>query len=258
MKNNISPKNPMGGGCYTNRDFVSELGNKVQFPFSHNFSKEMQFKKKFAFTLAEVLITFGIIGIVAALTIPGMIKHHKKVIIETRLAKFYSCMNQALKLSSVQYGDFKDWQFPEDETYENLYSWYERYLKKNLKVMRDEQVSRPGLDYPVIRLYFADGSVADIGWHGKDYRFCINEKEQQRKDSGDTQYGAGCFLFGFYPNTKSTNPCIYEEYANKGIEPYLHNTATCTSKDWYTQNPAKWIQMNGWKIPKDYESKYKI
>lgn len=33
---------------------------------------------KKAFTMAEVLITLGLIGIVAALTFPQMIKHHKK------------------------------------------------------------------------------------------------------------------------------------------------------------------------------------
>ena len=41
--------------------------------------------KKFAFTLAEVLITLGIIGIVAALTMPVLIEHHQKQVIETKL-----------------------------------------------------------------------------------------------------------------------------------------------------------------------------
>lgn len=37
-----------------------------------------QFNKKKAFTLAEVLITLGIIGVVAAITIPMlMTKYHK-------------------------------------------------------------------------------------------------------------------------------------------------------------------------------------
>ena len=33
---------------------------------------------KKGFTLAEVLITLGIIGVVAALTIPGLIANHRK------------------------------------------------------------------------------------------------------------------------------------------------------------------------------------
>lgn len=49
-----------------------------------------------AFTLAEVLITLGIIGIVAALTIPALINEYKKMVYVTALKKFYSQYNQAL------------------------------------------------------------------------------------------------------------------------------------------------------------------
>ncbi len=38
-----------------------------------------------AFTLAEVLITLGIIGIVAAMTIPNIINGYNKKVVETRL-----------------------------------------------------------------------------------------------------------------------------------------------------------------------------
>ena len=46
--------------------------------------------RKIAFTLAEVLITLGIIGVVAALTLPTVINnvHHKEL--ETALKKQYS------------------------------------------------------------------------------------------------------------------------------------------------------------------------
>ena len=36
--------------------------------------------KKFGFTLAEILITLSIIGVVAALTIPSLIQHYKKLL----------------------------------------------------------------------------------------------------------------------------------------------------------------------------------
>ena len=38
----------------------------------------LNFKRKPAFTLAEVLITLGIIGVVAAITIPNLITHYQK------------------------------------------------------------------------------------------------------------------------------------------------------------------------------------
>lgn len=62
-----------------------------------------------AFTLAEVLITLGIIGVVAAITIPTLIQQHRKQVIETRLKKFYSSVNQAVKLAEVDFGDKKLW-----------------------------------------------------------------------------------------------------------------------------------------------------
>lgn len=45
----------------------------------------MFYKNRFGFTLAEVLITLGIIGVVAAMTIPVMISSYNKHITETRL-----------------------------------------------------------------------------------------------------------------------------------------------------------------------------
>ncbi len=48
------------------------------------------------FTLAEVLVTLGIIGVVAALTMPTLIDNHRKAVTEARLEKFYSLMSQAV------------------------------------------------------------------------------------------------------------------------------------------------------------------
>ena len=44
-------------------------------------------KIKFAFTLAEVLITLGIIGVVAAITLPTLIKNYQKHVYVTQLKK---------------------------------------------------------------------------------------------------------------------------------------------------------------------------
>ena len=42
-------------------------------------------EKKPAFTLAEVLITLGIIGVVASMTIPTLIQNHKKTEVVSKL-----------------------------------------------------------------------------------------------------------------------------------------------------------------------------
>lgn len=49
-----------------------------------------------AFTLAEVLITIGIIGVVAALTLPSIIANNKAKALEAGLKKGASTINQAL------------------------------------------------------------------------------------------------------------------------------------------------------------------
>ncbi len=66
-------------------------------------------KKIRGFTLAEVLITLGIIGIVAAMTIPTLIArvdHAQKI---SLLKKAHSAINQSVRLASDDYGDFTSW-----------------------------------------------------------------------------------------------------------------------------------------------------
>lgn len=48
-----------------------------------------------AFTLAEVLITLGIIGVVAAMTMPSLIQNYQEKATVTKLKKFYSLVSQA-------------------------------------------------------------------------------------------------------------------------------------------------------------------
>lgn len=64
---------------------------------------ECKFNLK-GFTLAEVLITLGVIGIVAALTLPTIMQHYKKQEATARLKKFVSTMEQAIMLSELDNG----------------------------------------------------------------------------------------------------------------------------------------------------------
>lgn len=60
---------------------------------------------KNGFTLAEVLITLGIIGVVAAITIPGLITENQKRVTVTRLEKALAVINQAYKQSFDDVGE---------------------------------------------------------------------------------------------------------------------------------------------------------
>ena len=57
------------------------------------------FKKysfKSAFTLAEVLVTLGIIGVVSAMTVPTLIQNHQRKTYVTQLHKVYNEISQVL------------------------------------------------------------------------------------------------------------------------------------------------------------------
>lgn len=56
-------------------------------------------KNSKGFTLAEVLITLGIIGIVAAMTLPSLIQDKKEKEIVSKLKKFQNTMSQAFLMS---------------------------------------------------------------------------------------------------------------------------------------------------------------
>lgn len=58
------------------------------------FTSHHSFKKA-AFTLAEVLITLGIIGVVAAMTMPSLIQNYQEKATVTKLKKCYSLVSQA-------------------------------------------------------------------------------------------------------------------------------------------------------------------
>ncbi len=64
-----------------------------------------------AFTLAEVLITLGIIGIVAALTIPQVITKYQKKIAITRLKKAYNVLTVATQSSISENGPVSSWNY---------------------------------------------------------------------------------------------------------------------------------------------------
>ena len=60
---------------------------------------------KKGFTLAEVLITLGIIGVVAAMTIPNLITEHQKRATVTKLQRAISVINQAYRLAYDDVGE---------------------------------------------------------------------------------------------------------------------------------------------------------
>jgi len=109
-------------------------------------------KKKIAFTLAEVLITIGVIGVVAAMTIPTLISNYQKRAWTAQLQKTYAVLNQGFRrmladdnvsaLSQTEtfqsiggesandgYGNYKKCSYNEDIDSENCKNFYSNLRK---------------------------------------------------------------------------------------------------------------------------------
>ena len=106
-----SPKYRMVGKiyqCLTNVDkrlrnkcAMTCFGNMSQNSFTDTvFSRFTSYfsLRKTAFTLAEVLITLGIIGVVAAMTMPSLIQNHKEKETVVKLKKINSTLQNAYNL----------------------------------------------------------------------------------------------------------------------------------------------------------------
>ena len=208
--------------------------------------------KKCAFTLAEVLITLGIIGVVAAITIPSLVTNYQKHVVETKLAKFNSTMNQAMRLSMVDNGDPDGWlernhnySYPETVEFMNTYFLpYMKYIK-----------TEPSSSQNGIRVILLDGSYFSfsVTQDGGDIVYYVNGKTEinprnkfqyqftKKKDIGTNDVNSASYI----------EPYIFRW---NGSVNHLKNGNTWACKKGCTNCGycTKLIQLNGWKIPKDY------
>ena len=133
---------------------------------------------KVGFTLAEVLITLGIIGIVAAMTIPALHANIQKKIASTKLKSFYSKMKQMVKLAEEENGPVYGWntRLPQHE-------FYDTYFVPYLNVTREADA-----------LYFPDGSSFKIVYYGEclDFLYDYNGKKRPNKIGVDNYYFLIC------------------------------------------------------------------
>ena len=89
--------------------------------------KSIKMKRCYGFTLAEVLITLAIIGVVAALSIPAVISNSQQQEFKTGLRKAVSVLNSAITMNMAL-----DGESPYDNA--NLFG----YLQKHMSIMKSK------------------------------------------------------------------------------------------------------------------------
>ena len=130
--------------------------------------------KKIAFTMAEVLITLGIIGVVAAMTLPTLVNKYKEQETVIRVKKFYSVFSQAYTMAILQNGTLDTWGLQDSESviddnglslhaeeslkeYDKFFKIMKPYLKKiTYKPLKNAKLGDPSYGYGYV---LADGTA---------------------------------------------------------------------------------------------------
>ena len=199
-----------------------------------------------AFTLAEVLITLGIIGIVAALTMPSLIGEYKKQETTARLKKFYSIIQQAILLSEIDNGPVEFWTKGSMVTDENgnfdqsannilAEEFFDKYLAKYMKIIKRGYTTENGRS--LFQIYLSDGISVIIGNGG-----CIDMMVDTNGTKNPNFLGYDRFVFLLCPNkTPALN--TYDASLNKE-----QAIAKCETTPQYC---SRVLQLNNWEF-KDY------
>lgn len=114
-------------GCMNQNNFSDKVFSCFIFHF---------LLKKLAFTLVEILITLGIIGVVAALTMPTLIANYRQQVAVAKLKKMYSTLSQAMLFTIQEEGDYSSLDVKDHDS-ESVKNWYKSALKPHLKITKE-------------------------------------------------------------------------------------------------------------------------
>ncbi|MBR6163200.1 prepilin-type N-terminal cleavage/methylation domain-containing protein [bacterium] len=138
--------------------------------FNNNLKSVPTPPNKLGFTLAEVLITLVIIGVIAAITVPSLINKTNNQETVAKLKKAYSTLAQAVKLSEIDNGSTDNWDYSLSSE-----NFYKQYLKKY--VINTKEFGYVDLESLGIKYYWPNGTEIGSGYelYGGLYRFILND-----------------------------------------------------------------------------------
>ncbi len=226
--------------------------------------------RKAAFTMAEVLITLGIIGIVAAMTLPSLIANYQKKVTVTRLKRAYTVIAQTIERSKVDYGDVSGWRLDEiagsgqasEEYIINIFvsQFWEPWVPKiqgvfygSAKEFGYDKINGYAVDDSKLKWYVLnDGTVVGIdiivyinndgvvnGLNAVGYYVDINGLKKPNK------FGRDLFLFQLNPVTGN----IIDNSENLTREELVEKCGSVLLNNYYC---AVLIAHDGWEIKDDY------
>ncbi len=191
-------------------------------------------KSKQGFTLAEVLITLAIIGVVAAISIPSVISNSQQQEFKTGLRKAVSVLNSAITMNMAL-----DGESPYDNA--NLYG----FLMKHMAVTKSTTDSRTLFfvksGWQNAAFYTTDGMRFEFRYGGTEHgNFKLYENPsiyacssnmvstKNIYNDGNRQSCGGCGSYGLNSNSDNTtkSPCAITVDVNGDRKPNPDN-ASC-------------------------------
>ena len=206
-----------------------------------------------AFTLAEVLITLGIIGVVAAMTMPSLMQNYKRQQATARIKKFVSVINQALISAENDLGPREDWVIEGDASTEGnsdyAYNFLNTYIKPYIKSDDIEKRRLFGMNMATLR--FVDGSQMSV-----KVGACYDIFYDINGEKGPNEKGKDIFVFILCKNggcNFNSNQVRGFYCAPTGQQFPTHEQLIDNCKD---RNRGSYctilLEQNGYEFPKDY------
>lgn len=227
--------------------------------------------KKFAFTLAEVLVTLGIIGVVAAMTIPNLISTYRKKQIEIQAKVTYSTIQQALR-----FADYDDVGYSDvaDGSNQEMINWFNNFLGQHLKVEQLCVNKAPGCWH---QIYYLNGTkFGDKNGTGgnilgfvtsKGARFVIDGYNPNNiRDMFGVNMNTAAMVFIYDANGASKPNTVGKDvfimvWTDKGLVPAGHSKTQAQVRQNCKTGNGVWclkeVIDHGWVIP-DYIWKRKV
>ena len=216
--------------------------------------------KKFGFTLAEVLIALGVIGVIAAISLPIIIKNYQKTVTVSKLKKFYAIANQSFLQAQQDNGDYAEWDKIADISRQ---AWFDKYIKpyyKSAQLCKNNYANPCGYDSNYPWKYRGGERVNHVVTSVSTVSFITNDGVLVVWP--DMNDASNCFIRVDINNNRNPNTLGYDVFYfllkpdRKFIDPYGKNQDEAVINDSCinggTYCAAK-IMRDGWKIKDDYK-----
>ena len=231
---------------------------------------------KKGFTLAEVLITLGIIGIVAALTMPVLISSHQKKVAVAGLKKFYSTLSQAKILAELENGEMDMWTLPNAKNLEEGEAFFNNYFRKHLNVISQcKSIQECNLYSASVPVYILnDGTEFLFAPNSSDsglYGSYIYVKVDLNGNKRPNREGRDIFNLNIFPKTGVVMLGIIDVINSNGDEHLVADrdtlkngvkinggrdiaccNSTCSNTGYKYLTCGALIQLDGWEMKDDY------